>query len=227
MAPSVVVFEDGTVVVPGATAAIYPGPAALPLFTGQLDDSTLDQLLTAAADAGMVGATPDVGDVGDLPIADAASTRVTVVVDGDERVVEAYALTEAGSNLGQTGLDEPQMAARAALADLVAAVSDAATPVADEPYAADRYRVLASPPIDATTLDPAGPQPTEMAWPDGLPEPVEGMCVAITGDGAATLTTALEQANELTQWRLGDRLFGLAVRPVLPHEPDCPDDTGS
>lgn len=219
--PVAAVYEDGTVVVPGAVAAIYPGPAVTPLFTGQLDDGALDDLLAAAAEAGMVGATPDVGDASALPVADAASTRVTVVVDGDERVVEAYALDILGGDLGQTGLSEAQLGARAALADLVATVSEAATRVAQEPLVPERYRVLAGPPLDPSTLDPAGPQPTSLAWPV-VPEPVDGQCTAIAGDGVAALAEALGSANELTQWTVGDRTFSLAVRPVLPHEPDCP-----
>jgi hypothetical protein len=219
--PTAVVYDDGTVIAPGATAAIYPGPAALPLFSGTVDDDVLDDLLQAAGEAGMVGGTPDVGEMGAIPVADAASTRVTVVVDGDEQVVEAYAL-DVGADLGQVGLSEAQLASRAALSDLVAAVSEVVNRAATEELPVERYRVQAGPPVDPAGLDPNGPQPNDVVWPDGLPEPVEGECVAITGDDVAPFAAALEQANELSQWHLGDRVFSLVVRPVLPHEPDCP-----
>ena len=225
--PSVVVYDDGTVIAPGAVPAIFPGPAVTPAFTGRIDDATLDELLAAAAEAGLIGATPDVGEVGDLPIADAASTRVTVVGDGDERRVEAYALAEAGgTDFGQTGLDEEQVAARAALADFVAAVSGAATPAAEEPLTPERYRVLASPALDPSGFDDPAVQLTVVDWPTTIEPPAEGRCVAITGDAIADFEASLRQANELTQWTAGDRTFSLAVRVVLPHEPDCPDDVG-
>jgi hypothetical protein len=224
--PSAVVYEDGTVIAPGAVAAIFPGPAVLPLFSGSVDEGALDDLLQAAAEAGLVGASPDVGRAEDLPIADAASTRVTVVVDGEARVVEAYALDIGGADLGQTGLDDAQLAARAALADFVAAVSEVTTRVATEPMPVERYRALGLPAIDASALDPAGPQPSELAWPAGLPAPEEGVCVAVTGEGVAALETALDQANDQTQWVVGDQVLTLAIRAVLPHEPDCPEDAG-
>lgn len=216
--PQAVVYADGTVIAPGAVTLQFPGPAVAPLFTGQVDEATLDELLDHAAAAGMIGGTPDVGDAGAIPIADAASTRVTVVVDGDEQVAEAYALGEAGGpGFGQTNLTDAQTEARAALAGLVAAVEEAAL-AADEPYQPDRYRVQASPAPDPAGFDVA---PNEVAWPSGLPDPVEGECVAITGDGVADLEEALASATEITRWTIGDRVVTLAIRPVLPHEPDC------
>jgi hypothetical protein len=220
--PSVVVYEDGTVLVPGATTAQFPGPPVLPLFTGTIEPDVLDELLASAADAGMVSGVPGVGEFADIPIADAAATRVTVVVDGDERVVEAYALAEAGgSDLGQTGLSEEEIAARAALARFVTDVTDAATVAADEPFVPDRYRVRARPPIDPADFDPSV-QPNVVDWPSTIDPPPEGACTAITGDAVDAFVAALEQATELTQWTAGDRTFSLVVRPVLPHEPDCP-----
>ena len=222
-APSVAVYEDGTVLVPGAVTAIFPGPAVLPLFTGTLEPAVLDELLASAAEAGMISGVPGVGEFADIPIADATATRVTVVVDGDEQVVEAYALTESsGSDLGQTGLDDDEIAARDALARFVTDVTDAATVAADQPYTPERYRVRANPPPDPSQLDPAGPQPTALDWPAAIDVPAEGACTPITGEAVAGFEAVLGEANELTQWTAGDRTFSLVVRPVLPHEPDCP-----
>lgn len=216
--PAAVVYDDGTVLAPGAVAEIFPGPALLPVMRGQVDEGTLDDLLGAAAEAGMIGGPPDVGGVEDIPIADAATARITVVVDGEAQVVEAYALDHAGMDLGLTA---EQDEARARLADFVAAVNELAL-AAREPFVPERYRVLASAPPDAGDAAPGEPQPTEQAWPAGVPEPADGACTAVTGDAAAALGDALATANELTVWRLGDRTFSAFVRPVLPHEPDCP-----
>jgi hypothetical protein len=220
--PSAVVYEDGTVVAPGAVPAIYPGPAVLPMFTGQVDEGVLDDLLAAVGESGILEGTPDYGDMDDIGIADAASTRVTVVVDGEEHVVEAYALVEGG--MGGTGmLADEQLAARESLLDLVTAVEQAASGAATDPLAPAAYRVLALAPIDPANLDPAGPAPGEQAWPEGLPEPVENECTLIDGDAVAPLEAALTTANELTQWTLGDRTFSLVVRGLLPHEGGCPE----
>ena len=220
--PGVVVYEDGTVLVPGAVTAQFPGPAVMPLFTGTIEPAVLEELLSSAAEAGMVGGVPPVGEVGDIPIADAAATRVTVVVDGDEQVVEAYALTEAsGSDLGQTGLSDEEIAGRSALARFVTDVTDAATVAADQPFVPDRYRVRARPALDPADVDPAV-QPNVVAWPAAVEPPPDDACTAITGDAVEPFVAALDQASEITQWTAGERTFSLVVRPVLPHEPDCP-----
>jgi hypothetical protein len=214
--PVAAIHADGRVFAPGAITLQFPGPAVLPVFTGQLDDGALEDLLAAAAEAGLLDDdAPDYGGQADLPIADASTTRVTVVVDGEEHVVEAYALEFTD------GLPPEVAEARAALADFVAAVNEAVL-AARDPFDPDRYRVLATAPIDPTAVDPGLPQPNVLDWPAGLPEPVEGECTALTGDAAAAFEAALEQADEQTQWRIGERTFGLFARPVLPHEPDCP-----
>lgn len=214
--PTAAVYADGRVFAPGATTLQFPGPAVLPVFTGQLEPGAVEDLLAAAAGAGLLDdEVPDYGGQGDLPIADAATTRVTVVVDGEEHVVEAYALEFAD------GLPPATAEARAALADFVAAVNEAALG-AQDPFDPDRYRVLATSPSDPSAVEPGSPQPNVVDWPAGLPEPVEGECTGLTGDAAAAFEAALAAANEQTQWRVGERTFGLFARPVLPHEPDCP-----
>lgn len=222
--PTAVVYEDGTVVAPGATTLQFPGPAVVPAFSSTIDDETMAALLAAAGEAGLVGGAPDVGDGQNLPVADAATTQVTVVVDGERQVVEAYALDLGLGDLGpNSGLTPAQVEARDRLAEFVTEVQEAVTVAADEAMVASRYRVLASPPVDPSQLDPAGPRPTEAEWPAELPEPADGACTAITEPaGVDALTAALANANELTTWRLGERTFALAVRVVLPHEPDCP-----
>lgn len=220
--PAVVVYDDGAVFTVGAVPEIFPGPAVVPVSRGQVDTDALDDLLAAAAEAGMVDGEPDVGEMGDIPVADAASTRVTVVVDGDVRVVEAYALDLAGmgADVGQTGLTDAQVEARERVARFVETASELAL-AADADYVPERYRVLATVPADAGAVDPGGPRPTEQAWPAGVPEPGENTCTAVVGDAAVALGSALRDADELTVWRLGDRAFAAYVRPVLSHEPDC------
>jgi hypothetical protein len=213
--PRAAVYADGTILVPGVITLQFPGPPVLPLAAGTLDDAAMDELLDAARDAGMVGGTPDVGDAGEIVIADAATTRVTVVVDGDAQVVEAYALGEAPVGGADAALTDEQRAARLRLTALLQLVEEAGA-AATSLHEPERYRVLALAPGDDGELDGG-----ELAWPDGLPEPVLNECVAITGDDVTTLEQALSDANERTRWTVGDDTFVLAIRPVLPHEPDC------
>ena len=163
--PQTVIYGDGTVLTSGVTTLEFPGPAVAPLVQGRLDEDTLGELLEGAARAGMIGGKPAVGDQSAIPITDAASTRVTVVVDGDTQTVEAYALDV--GNVGPTRLTEEQLAAREELAVFVNAVNDAGF-AASEPYVPDRYRVLASTPVDGAGGDLP---PNELLWPEGSPSP--------------------------------------------------------
>ena len=213
--PSVTVYADGTVVVPGATTAIFPGPAVAPLSVGTLDAEELDELLAEVADAGLLADVPP--DPGENPlVADAASTRITVVVDGADTVVEAYAL-EVEVPTDAPGVTDEQRAVRARLTQLVDTVSNAATAQATDLFEPTGYRVLAAEPFET---DPSV-TPNELTWPADLPLPELDECVAVTGDGAAALTELLVDATDITRWTVGDEQVALSIRPLLPHEDGC------
>lgn len=213
--PAVTVYADGTVVVPGATTAIFPGPAVAPLATGTLDDGALDELLDAVAEAGLLAeVAPDPGE--NPLVADAATTRITVVVDGRDTVVEAYAL-ELPVDDGVEGITDEQREVRDRLNALVTDVTAAATAAAVDLYEPVGYRVLTTAPIEG---DP-GVEPNELTWPAQLPQPSLDECLAVTGDAAATLTPLLADATQITRWLVGSEAVSLSVRPMLPHEQDC------
>jgi hypothetical protein len=61
-----------------------------------------------------------------------------------------------------------------------------------------------------------------------LPWPVEGValadaaeCVAVDGDGAATLVATLADANALTMFEQDGVTYTVWFRPLLPHESGC------
>lgn len=207
MVPQVVVYADGTVVVPGAVPAIYPGPAVSPLATGRLDEATLTDLVATATDAGLLDPGADM----DLPpgqmIADAPTTTVRLVVDGVEHRLVAPAL----------GLASPETQTRAALADFVNRVANAATTTASDVLDPAAYRVQR---VDLDA-DP-GVQPNTVDWPEGVTEPVPDKCTAVVGEQADAFEAVLAGATEITRWRLADGTeTGLAIRPVLAHETAC------
>lgn len=213
--PSLTVYADGTVVVPGASIAVFPGPAVPPLSIGTLDPADLDELLGEVAAAGLLGDVPP--DPGENPlVADAATTRITVVVDGRDTVVEAYGLDIPVPD-DAPGVDDSQRAVRERLSELVAAATGAATTRAADLYEPTGYRVLASEPFES---DPSI-TPNELTWPAELPQPVLDECVAVTGDAAASLTTLLAGATEITRWTVGTEQVALRFRPLLPHEDGC------
>jgi hypothetical protein len=214
--PAVTVYADGTVVVPGATVAIFPGPAVAPLAIGTLDQDDLDELLAEVAAAGLLADVPP--DPGDNPlVADAATTRITVVVDGHDTVVEAYGLDIPVDGSAPGGPDEEQREVRQRLSELVSVVSGAATTAAADLYEPLGYRVLATEPFEA---DPSV-APNELTGPADLPQPALDECLAVTGDAAAALTTLLADATEITRWTVGSEQVALNIRPMLPHEDGC------
>lgn len=218
--PQVAVYEDGTTLSPGAMIAIYPGPALPAVTRGQLGEGVVADLVAAAADAGLLDDTEE--DFGDPTVMDAGTTTITVVADGTTYVTGVYALDDTGGEL--PGITPDQQRARArvgAFVNLVSGTVTGATGAEGKQYDAERYRVL--PLALDQEIDP-DVAPDTRDWP--LPDVVlqEGECTAVEGQQADELGEALQTATEITRWRTapGETLV-LAVRPVLPHEPGCPE----
>jgi hypothetical protein len=222
MLPRAVVYADGASFTPAAEATMYPGSAVSSYVQGQLTEEQLDQLVEAASDAGLLADEPP--QIGDPNIADAPTTTITVVVDGQPHVTSVYALevpplpgSPAASAL--PGLTDDQRAAREQIQAFVDLTSELATKLDGDLYPPERYRVL---PIEPQEPVP-GVTPDEADWPLPYVELVPMTCVAVEGEQADELGAALAEASHITRWRTDDgQLFGLAVRPLLPHDPGCP-----
>lgn len=229
--PMLVVGGDGTVVEPGPQIAIYPGPALLALNTYRAPDDALGAIEEAARAAGL---DRDDVDYGEPPVADAGTTSVAVSVDGVVHVHRAYALgiedgTTAGDGAmgGAAGLDEEQLAARAALSGFLGEVSrilaDAAAGA--EPYAVERYRLWVRPAAEAdggvpSDIDPAEP----LEWDVPGLELAAATCLPVEGEAVAAVTELLAGADALTRFTSGGEDWAVVARPVLAHEPTCPTD---
>jgi hypothetical protein len=211
--PTTVIYDDGSTVTQGAVMAIYPGPAVLPLVAGQIDDEALARIVALADEAGLLGDEPDVGSP---PVADAPDTRITLVADGEAHttVVPALGFDEPGA-----GVSDEQAESRARIQRFVSEVSELVTAgESSDMVRPDRYRVLPVVPVESEVHDV---EPNELDWPLDV-ELVEGECTPITGDDVAALEAELAQATEITRWAAADGTeWRLAIRPVLPHEPDC------
>jgi hypothetical protein len=214
--PQAAVYEDGTALSPGATIAIYPAPALPAVSEGTLNDSEIAELVTAAGRAGLLDDT-DV-DFGEPPVADAGTTTITVIVDGEAHVTSVYALGGTGDDLPGLTFEEQQ--ARQRVAEFVDLVSRSLAGAGGDRYLPERYRVL--PLAPETEPDPAV-APDEREWPFLDLALREGVCIPVPAERAAELADALAPATQITRWRTdaGDT-FVLAVGAVFPHEPDCP-----
>lgn len=211
--PLVSVYSDGRVVTEGPVPAIYPGPAWPNVQVADLPDGGVQELVDAALAAGVA----ETGDLGEPPLADAATTRFTLVTDGETHVRDVYAL-----DFTDGGYTAEQQSARDALTDLVErlTVLDGGT-AAYEPTA---VAAIASPytPGDATLPDRS---PVEWPGPD-LPGETVGpgvACVLATGEQTAAVTTAARDADGLTPWTSGGQQWAVTFRPLLPDEQDCTD----
>jgi hypothetical protein len=219
--PLVSVYADGRVVSEGPVAAIHPGPALPDLQVQRIQAGAVQDLVNQAMAAGVA----ETSDLGTPRVADATSTRFTVVTASATYVREAYALWESPGE--GSGLTAEQEAARAKLSDLLSALTGGAVAGAEShAYAPAAVAALASPWIDrGDGLD----QP-EAAWPGpALPgEPMGGPmalgCVTATGDQAQSLLEAARSANAATPWVTADGTrWSVTFRPLLPDETGCAD----
>jgi hypothetical protein len=219
--PLISVYADGRVIAEGPVAATYPGPALPNLQEQRMGRDAVAQLVERALAAGVA----DTSDLGSPPIADATSTRFTVVTASHTYVREAYALAEAAPE--DAGLTEEQRTARTKLSDLLDTLSGLTEAGGDSvPYAPSAIAALATP-----WVDPQDdlPQP-EVAWPGpALPEePTGGLpdatCVTATGDQAQALVAAAGSTNAATPWVTADGgRWSVTFRPLLPDESTCAD----
>jgi hypothetical protein len=225
MLPSVVVYGDGTRLSPGAQIAIYPGPALPAVQQDQLSEEDVATIVDAAREAGLD--TTDV-DYGEPPVADAGDTVVTVTIDGETYTHTATALglvdEPGGVDLGGSVLTDDQVANRAALAGFVDMVSS--IPVGEgELYEAERYRLWVQPAaaVDTGRVDEDNIEPRTVEWTVDDVVLVASDCLPVEGDPAAEVGALLADADTLTRFDDGDTTLAVVARPVLPHEPTCPD----
>ncbi len=212
--PRFLVTGDRRLIFEGPVVAIYPGPLLPNVLVRPLDEAEWDTLLSAIVSTGL----PEIDRIeereAEATVADAPTTVVTFRDEAGEHVHSVYAL----------GLDENSHPLLDLINHLEALASSGREPAA--PYQPDGFRVLA---IGAA---PAGeaeelivPWPLEVdpgQWPE-TPAIPDFHCEAVTGEQAAVLGPALQEAHQLTYWRFGNATYRLAARPLLPSETGCGD----
>jgi hypothetical protein len=212
--PVVSVYGDGRVLTQGPQIEIWPAPALPNVQVQQVDGATVRDLVDRAVEAGVT----ETGDLGEPPLADAPTTRFTLVTDEGTTVREVYALTETPPDT----VTAEQAAARERLQDLVGVLTSV-----DGESGAYVPQTVAGVVRPYTGGDPELPQP-DVAWPGpelpGSPLGAGLTCVSATGQQAADVLAAAASANALTPWVAADgSRWSIAFRPVLPHESGCAD----
>lgn len=227
--PIASVYADGRVLLEGPVAAIYP-PFAWPNV--QVLDIGRDRV-QELADLAVAAGVTETGDLGMPPVADAPSTRFTLVTTTGTHVREVYALDET-AGMPESGLTPEQEGARRELRDLFTELTDLAVAEAGEdvPQPWDPAAVAAVVrPWTASDEDVAqGLTPEPVAWP-GPPLPGEPLgtfpglhCVTAGGAEAAAVVAAAKDANVLTPWLSPDGTrWSVLFRPLLPEETGCAD----
>ncbi|WP_092377511.1 hypothetical protein [Micromonospora phaseoli] len=228
--PAISVYGDGRVITEGPVTLSYPGPALPNLQVGTISATDLQELIKAARAAGVGGPA----DLGTPPVADAASTRFTVLGDAGVEQLEVYALAEgAGGAPGpdaDQGLTEEQRAARDKLRDFAESLTAESGPLAaaqadSQPYAPTAVAAVAEPWVANAE---AGEQ-AEVPWPGPALPGTElskdlGLgCVTVTGDEAQELLTTAASATSVTPWASDGKRWTVTLRPLLPDETDCGD----
>lgn len=213
-------YADGRALTEGPVTLKYPGPALPNLQEITISPERVRALTTEAVAAGVRAG----GDFGIPGVADAPSTRITVLTENGEQSVEVMALSDASPD--DAALTKEQHAARKKLSDFLASltrmVAEAGSPAA-KAYQPERVAVLAQPYQD--TGDGVGGAP--VAWPGpelpgGLLNPnLKINCLTVEGTRKDAVWAAAEKANARTPWESGGKKWQIEFRPLLPDETSC------
>lgn len=236
--PQFSLMGDGRAITPGAIPEIYPGPAIAPLFSQRLTPDAVQAILSLAHTDGLLAPSRDFTDMGSVGIADAPTTTITVVADGQTHAFNFYALGELGQKKpAQMGRGE--FDARTQALDFTKKVGDlswlpAGSAGNQTPFEPNGVRVF----VSDYRADPNMSEPA-IEWPlatglaafgdvmkgatgalntnNGLPS----RCGTVTGSEQTTLMPLIEHANQLSPWKSDGKEYGLLFRPLLPDESGC------
>jgi hypothetical protein len=228
--PQFTLYGDGTVIVPGAVAAIFPGPALSPLQARRLTEAGVQAVLDAVAETGIF-TTNARFDGAQMMVADAADTVFTLNADGTSVEVSIYGLGTLDPANVPPGVAPEEMAAHGALMELSTQLTSL-----DQLLGADAWADAEWHAYEPTALRLLV-RPADADVPDGTenfaPWPVEGedpasfgdvgtlpqtRCGAVTDEAAETWLAALAVANQSTRFTADDHRYAVTVRPLLPDE---------
>ena len=212
--PNVLVSGDGRLFGPGAQIEIYPGPLLPAVQVQTITDEGIQTLLAAADEAGLF---QQVDYEQPTNIADASTAQVTINVDGQTYVHEAYALGLANPN--EPGVETTPE--RQALADFIAQLMDLPTLVGADQlgeqtiFEADEYGIEALVVDDLSVYGSDGIEPTVVDWPAEATVRLAdaATCTVVSADEVGETLAA---ANQLTFFTDAGITYQVLAKPILP-----------
>jgi hypothetical protein len=211
--PNVLVSGDGRVFGPGAQIEIYPGPLLPAVQVQPITEEGIQTIMASADEAGLFA---QIDYEQSTNIADASTAQVTINVDGQTYVHEAYALGLA--NPSEPGVEtSPE---RQALADFIAQLMDLPTIVGADQlgeqtiFEADDYAIEALVVDDLSVYGSDGIEPTVVDWPaDATVRLADAAtCTIVSADGVGEVLAA---ANQLTFFQEAGVTYQVLAKPVL------------
>jgi hypothetical protein len=236
--PSLSLYGDGRVVVPGAVPAIYPGPALPPLLVSRLSESGMQAVLHEIVATGLFTASQSFNG-GKAFVADAGTTLFTLHAGGRDVTISVYGLGTFDLSNPPAPIANEELAAQRALTQLSQKLStlDSWLPASawidrqSRVFAPEALRLLVRS-ADTDPPDQSGIPNQLVPWPsatdpgtfgDPATQPAGARCGVAVGADAAIWFGVLRQANQLTRFTAGAHRYQVTPRPLLPDEPrSCP-----
>ena len=212
--PNVLVSGDGQVFGPGAQIAMYPGPLLPAVQVQSITDAGVQAILEAADEAGLL---QQVAYEQPTNVADAATATVTINVNGETFVHEAYALGLALP--GESGAETTPE--RQALADFIAELNDLTTLVGADQLGEQTLFDPTAYGIEALVIDDLsgygsdGIEPTVIEWPADVTVRLAdaSTCTVVP---ASEIGETLTSANQLTFFEDAGVTYQVLAKPILP-----------
>jgi len=212
--PNLMISGDGRVFSPGAQIEIYPGPLLPAVQVQPITEEGIQEILAAAEEAGLL---QQVQYEQPTDIADATTAQVTINVNGQTFVHEAYAL---GLSFPGEGSEEvtPE---RQALADFIARLNDMAGVIGADQLGEQTIFEPAEYGIEAIVVDDLsaygsdGIEPTAVDWPTDASVRLADSptCIVVAASEVGEL---LATANQLTFFTDADVTYQVLAKPILP-----------
>lgn len=213
--PSLALYADGTVILPGPQIEIYPPPALPNLRVRKIERKKVEEVLAAAEEAGLTDGDKQYAKTNVMD----ASTAVFTVDNGEKvSVVEVYAMDLEGETGARGKISRFNQ-------DVFRIIGDGE----DEEYVPESFQIIVAKAQAQEQPDEiqASHQPWPLAAkPDEIGEPHEAFgnasrCAVTEGDETTKLIEALRSANTLTQWDHEGVSYRIYPRPLLPGEQGC------
>ena len=226
LVPEVTVYGDGRVIVNGPVTEQYPPHARSNLLTGTLSHAELMALADQAARLDLLRPR----SFGNPGVSDMPTTTVTINVEGRHQL-RAYA-ADYTLVTGDPGVSPSQRDARRRLTAMMHALTDTATKVATDRYAASEVAIYVQAGGPTAGRD-TGVIPNSIEWPlgdlatlgrsDGPAVPLPSRrCIVLTGADARSALSAAANATSITRWQSHGVEYTIVWRPLLPDEHSCP-----